>query len=141
VASPAFRATIIFDVLIANTDRVDRNFLHSGGDYCLIDHDKAFMGEAWTADVLPRCIDITPETSLFEGNLVYAGATARADIDALAAQQAGRISAADADDLDELELMGLISSDDVAALKDFLVRRSADIQALVQSVMARNSPA
>lgn len=133
-----FQQLFVFDVLIANTDRVSRNILWSKSAVCVFDHDKAFCGKKWTADTLSQLSRKTPIGGLFETNICYADQNSRDAIDTLAKNWAGAIAAAEADDLDELVRLGAISGTDVDALKTFVVDRSANLCALVQEVVDRN---
>jgi hypothetical protein len=133
-----FREIIVFDVLIANTDRMVQNLLWSDADVRVLDHDKAFSGGNWTAATLSQDVGTAPIGSFMETDIHFADQTSRAAIIELANEWAGAITAADVTDLDELAQLGVISHPEVHALKMFIVARSANLPTLVQEVINRN---
>ena len=132
-----FREIIVFDVLIANTDRMNRNLLWSNDNVCVFDHDKAFTGESWTAATLCQNGG-TPVSGLFENNISFADQTSLKAMAELAKEWTGAITDADASDLDDLVQLNIISQVDVGALKAFIVARSANLPTLLQDVVDRN---
>ena len=133
-----FATIIVFDVLIANSDRVNRNVLYSKGvGCCVIDHDKAFIDENWTRKFLADNINAIPQT-VFETMLKFANQNAQKNIKNLALDWEGKLTAGDVNELDEIAQWGCIDSDDIDALKSYIVNRSCILSSLVQSVLDRN---
>lgn len=136
-ASPNFAKVIVFDIFIANQDRVNRNLLWDNNGSCVFDHDQAFFGLSGNAENLSSRRTATPN-SHFENNLMYASQNDKAQILNLTRSWGGVIMPKDTDELDELITYGILNETDCAALKDFIADRSANIKSLTQTVLYRN---
>lgn len=136
MVNPEVHEIIVFDVLIANTDRVDKNLLKAD-NFVVFDHDKAFTGEDWTSSNIREKIDVTP-IGIFEQNLIYANELARQKILKVAADWQNCLASLDVTELEEIATLGILSDDDVDALKYFILKRAGSLIALVQGVIDRN---
>lgn len=135
-ADPEVHQIIVFDVLIANTDRVDKNLLRAGS-FIVFDHDKAFTGQTWSADRLRDAAGVTPN-SHFEQYLQFADPTAEEAILEVASSWQRRLAFVDTAELDALVSLDILTSDDVEGLKNFIRERSVNLRSLVQAVIDRN---
>lgn len=133
---PEVHKIIVFDVLIANTDRVDKNLLRADS-FVVFDHDKAFTGQAWTACSLREAAAVTPN-SHFEQYLQFAGPNAIAAILKVAADWQKRLVWLDVAELDELVTLDILTPDDAEALKEFILKRAGSLKTMVQGVIDRN---
>jgi len=126
-----FQQVIVFDLLIANVDRQDRNLLVDGDCFVPFDHDQALFGLHWTPESL-QAKKLSPSHSTFDLNLMWCDSRGRAQLVNLAQQWARTV-------LDAQGHFALappefdISSNELTALTDFLVSRAGVLPTLLQS--------
>ena len=131
-----FHRLVVFDVLIANTDRVNRNVFENGS-FFVFDHDKAFMGETWTSKSLANGSTVVPCT-IFESYLAQASASSLQAVRDCATSWGAELQTLDTGPLGELSDLGALQLEDVAALADFIVARAEILPQLVDQVIKRN---
>ncbi|MGQ8631047.1 HipA family kinase [Agrobacterium sp. DKPNP3] len=128
---PTFQQVIVFDLLIANTDRQDRNLLVDGERFVPFDHDQALFGLHWTIESL-QAKKFSPNQSTLDLNLMWCGREARAQLINLATQwkqivlegQANFAAFSTEIDISPIEQEGLM---------DFLVSRAGILPTLLES--------
>jgi hypothetical protein len=131
-----FQRLIVFDALIANTDRVDRNVL--GNETLFVfDHDKAFTGEGWTEASLRFAYAIVPHGP-FEQYLAFADAEVVECVCDTAQEWQERLLSVDLAELKVLVELELLEAAEVRAMQDFISRRAGDLPALAKQVLNRN---
>ncbi len=132
-----FQQLIVFDTLIANVDRMDRNLL-GAGPFFVFDHDQAFTGLSWTADTLLQAQNRVLD-STFDQNLMFATSQTVNAVRTTATKWSARLTTIDLDELDELVPLGVLACDEVAALKGFVQFRASALSELVDRVIQKNT--
>lgn len=74
--SLSFAQIILFDTLIGNVDRAERNILADNGRLIPFDHDQAFLGLHWTPETLLNKKN-APNHSMFDTYLTWSDPAAR----------------------------------------------------------------
>lgn len=140
VTSGWFRVLYVFDVLLGNYDRVQRNIQFRGevGDAALVvcDHDKSFLTERWHPLALPELKERAGHSSLARFNQKLSKGI-RSEIVRLAGAWSQQLAGTGFPDFSLLGKGGLSSSLERKNIRRFIEYRAAHLPELVERVLER----
>lgn len=134
-----FARIILFDILVGNVDRADRNMLVDGTTLVPFDHDQALLGLGWTVETLTRQQN-APNRSMFDSNLHWTRMATREKMTHLARVWSATMGGQAARIVCEFDTYLTLRPSERHALTEFIDWRAQNLELLLEQRFKNNPP-